>query len=154
MTSLAALLLARIVVGEAGFSATPDDVAAHHAVLADVSARRGWSYVHAARIYSPRHTGVRPAQRRPWVAELSSTMRTPPSFPRRLWPVYRGRWERLLESARQAVAGELAHRCDGEPSHWGGPAVDHERIERGIARGYWRRLDCGETANVFLEVVR
>lgn len=82
------------------------------AVLADVSARRGWSYAHAARVYSPRHTGVRAAQRRPWVAELSLTMRTPPSFPRSLWPVYRPRWERLLELARRAIAGELPHRCD------------------------------------------
>lgn len=148
--TLAALLLARIVVGEAGWHATEADVAAHHAVLEARAERLGVSYARAARLYSPRHTGVRPS-RRPWIAQLDRTLRRPPSWPSSAsWSRHRPEWERILGLAARAHAGELEHGCDGEPMHWGGPRVDLDRIERGIARGYWRRIDCGATRNVFL----
>jgi len=151
--TLAILFLARIVVGEAGWHATEADVAAHHAVLESRSERMGVRYVTAAGLYSPRHTGVA-TSRRPWIAQLDRTLRRPPSWPSSAsWAAHRPEWERILGLAERAHAGELEHGCDGRPDHWGGPVVDHERIERGIARGYWRRLDCGETKNVFLEVL-
>lgn len=147
---LAALLLARIVIGECGFDATPADVAAHHAVIESRAERLGVSYVRAARLYSPRHTGVA-TSRRPWIAQLDRSGRKPAAWPSSAsWTVHRPKWERILGLAARAHAGELEHGCDGRPDHWGGPVVDHERIERGIARGYWRRLDCGATRNVFL----
>lgn len=149
---LAALLLARIVIGECGFDATPADVAAHHAVLEARAERLGVSYVRAARLYSPRHTGVA-TSRRPWVAQLDRTLRRPPSWPSSAsWERHRPEWERVLKLAERAHAGELEHGCDGRPDHWGGSVVDHERIERGVRRGYWRVVDCGRTRNVFVRI--
>lgn len=150
---LVILFLARIVIGEAGWQATEADDAAHHAVLASRAARMGVSYRTAAALYAPRHVGVA-TSRRPWIAELDWTLRRPASWPSRAsWSAHKPHWVRILGLAARAHRGELAHPCDGEPHHWGGPGVDHERIERGIARGYWRRLDCGSTSNVFLEVL-
>lgn len=147
---LAILMLARIVVGEAGFDATPEDVAAHHAVIVSRAERLGVSYKRAASLYAPRHVGV-VASRRPWIAELDESMGRPTSWPPTAsWSVHKPKWARLLELAGQVHRGELEHACDGEPHHWGGPVVDRDRIERGIARGYWRRIDCGPTRNVFL----
>ena len=145
---LAVLLLARIVVGEAGWHATEADVAAHHAVLESRAERMGVRYVTAAGLYSPRHTGVA-TSRRPWVAELGRSLRRPPLWPDGAsWRAHRARWARILELAAQAHAGDLVAPCS--PDHWGGPVVDRARIERGIARGYWRVVDCGATRNVFL----
>jgi len=152
--TLAILFLARIVVGEAGWHATEADVAAHHAVISSRAERMAVNYRTAAALYAPRHVGVA-TSRRPWIAQLDRTLRRPPSWPSSAsWATHRPHWERILDMAARAHAGELQHQCDGEPHHWGGPVVDHERIERGIARGYWRRLDCGETKNAFLEVLR
>lgn len=146
--TLAALLLARIVVGEAGWHATEADVAAHHAVLEARAERLGVSYARAARLYSPRHTGVRPS-RRPWIAELGPRASRPSSWPTGpSWRRHRPAWVRILKGAARAHRGELVAPCS--PDHWGGPVVDRERIERGIARGYWRVVDCGATRNVFL----
>lgn len=154
MTSipLAYLLLARIVVGEAGFSATEDDVMAHHSVLTSRTERRGWSYVQAAQLYSPRHTGVKES-RRPWIAELNKALRRPPSFPENLpWSNYKPNWKRILELAGKAHRGELEQRCVAD--HWGSPnhPIDKKRIKRATENDRQIIVDCGDTKNVFLRI--
>lgn len=153
---LAVLLLARIVVGEAGWQATPDDVAAHHAAIESRAANLRVSYVRGAQIHSPKHTGEEPNLKRPWIAELELSARRPPSLRAKWAPWRKGHWERLVGLARQAHRGALAHRCEAKPTYWGSPThpVDQARIRRGIASGFWRVVDCGDTANVFLALER
>jgi len=146
------LLLAKIVIGEAGFSATEDDVMAHHAVITNRSEARGWSYAGAARLYSPRHLGVKESPR-PWISELNRSLTKPPSWPSNVsWEKHRPQWKRVLKTATKAVKGEIEQTCDAD--HWGGPVVDRDRIDRGIDRGYWEIIDCGNTKNVFLKIIR
>src|SRR5690606_18736996 len=122
-------------------------VAAHHAVIESRAERMRVRYVTSAGLYSPRHTGVTKS-RRPWIAQLDRSGRKPAAWPDGAsWDRHRPKWERVLGLAVEAVEGRLPHRCDGEPHHWGGPVVDRKRIQRGVKRGYWRRLRCGDTAN-------
>lgn len=149
---LAAILLARIVIGEAGFDATRDDVAAHHAVIASRAERMRVRYTTAAGLYSPRHTGVAKSLR-PWIAQLDRSGDRPEAWPSSAsWTVHRPKWERVLELAGKAVGGELPHQCDGQPHHWGSPTHpnDQSRIKRGIRRGFWRVIECPGTKNTFL----
>lgn len=149
---LAALLLARIVIGECGFDATPADVAAHHAVIESRAERMRVRYTTAAGLYSPRHTGVA-TSRRPWIAQLSADLRRPAAWPDGAsWERHRPKWERVLGLAVEAVEGRLPHRCDGEPHFWGSPTHpnDQSRIKRGIRRGFWRVIECPGAKNTFL----
>lgn len=57
-------------------------------------------------------------------------------------------WTRRLEEVRRYMA-EDEHGCSDSPQLWGGPHVDLDRIHRLEALGY-RRLECGQTRNVFL----
>lgn len=162
--ALAYLLLARIVVGEAGWNATEDDIMAHHSVLTSRTERVGWTYVQAAKRYSKKHTGVKYNPRRPWIAELNRSMRKPPNFTKFyrkdkteitdiVWrSTYKPKWKRILGLAKKAHLGELEQKCIVD--HWGSPnhPIDKARIKRAVRSGKQSIIDCGNTKNVFLRI--
>lgn len=148
---LISLLLAKIVVGEAGWNATEDDVMAHHTVIVSRTERRGWTYAQAAKKYSKRHTGVVFNPRRPWIAELDRSMKKPPTF-NLSWSVHKPKWKRILELAEKAHAGELEQKCIAD--HWGSPnhPIDRARIKKVVGSGEQIIVDCGNTRNIFLRI--
>lgn len=143
--------LARAVVHEAGFDATPDEVAAMHAVA--VARCAGSMRCQMPRFFAGRTTRawaqwLRRDATRPWgwPEFVTRQGRRDPSRVRLVahapWSHYRDRWLALLEVADRVVAGELAASCS--PEAWGG-AVDRARARRLRLV----EIDCGETRNAF-----
>lgn len=143
--------LSRICVGEAGWDRGPD-CPAIWAVLDYRSAVRGSTWLSAARAYSPGHLGLREGRQRPWIAHLRPGGWQPRGWPAALpWRRYRGRWLRMVEYARQIVAGDVRPPCS--PHHWGARyGVDLRRAHR----AGWREVDCSvdgvRTRNAFWRV--
>jgi hypothetical protein len=142
----AALDLARICVGEAGWQTDSGDCAAIVHLLTRRAGRLGLSVRTMARAYSPRHTGQRPS-RRPWIAQLDPSGVQPAAWPDGpSWERHRPLWLEVQAHVRAVLAGEVEDPCAGEPDHWG--ARYGADLRRARAAG-WREVDCGGTANAF-----
>lgn len=147
-----ALLLARVVVSEAGWDGwvTGDGAAIHYAQLT-VAQRDGTSWRSAARALSPRATGSRPTEdaRLAWVAGLREDALAPlrwPAAPHAPWVQYRARWLAVLERAREVVTWDLGLHdewspCEERPITW---AARWHTPSPGL-----RAIDCGDTANLY-----
>lgn len=86
---------------------------------------------------------------RRWVAWLTVDLAQPRGWPGGVtWRAER--WEATLVEVAEHMSGVRPPPCPEDVFHWGGPHVDAERIERGVARRYWRIVDCGGTLNTFL----
>lgn len=134
-----AVWLARVAVAESGWSAPRDRAAIWH-LLARRAERLGWTLPAMVRAYSS------PLRRGHWALGLGANGRRPDGFPGRLsWAAHRGAWEAVLGDARAFLAGGIGDPCRGEAEHFGDRAGDAERAR---AAG-WRRVDCGNTANLF-----
>lgn len=147
--------LARYSVNEAGLDPT-DDIHGLADSFRFLARKRGWSFgaaMHArARwVFNPER-----GDRRRWVTHLRLDGRRPDGWLDRDgdWKEARSKWIARLELAQRIVDGIEPTTCEAEVFHWGGPNVDRARIERGIARGYWRVVDCGRTRNTFLGPAR
>jgi hypothetical protein len=142
------LALARVAVSEAGLLATEDEIAAIHAVLRARCER--CRLLTSARAYSSRVFDARRTDPRAWVAFLDPRGIRPTHWPRGMdWNAYRLNWLHVYELAGRATRGELPHRCDESPVHWGG-SVDRERAQRmGLVR-----VNCGDTRNDFYVLPR
>lgn len=142
------LTLAILTWHEAGVDAL-DDAAAIHASIDTLSRIRGESWAETACAYSGR--ALRGETRRAWLAALDGTETEPAGWPAGAsWSVQRRLWARLLDWCSIVVAGYAPPVCDLDPTDWGHPELDSHRIESGIARGYWYRVDCFDTRNVYL----
>lgn len=153
---LAVVLLARIVVGEAGFSATEDDVVAHFEAIQNLADRKGWSFAKAAHARSGRNTGAKPSLQRHWVPRLTYECKKPARWDeteRLPWSMYKERCKRIMALSKAAHTGELVRRCEGSPTHWASPkhSIDLRRMRSGLAAGRWSIVSCGNTRNIFLE---
>jgi hypothetical protein len=135
-----AVILARLTWHEAGVDALVD-AGAIHAAIDGLARVREETWEESACAYSGR--ALRGETRRSWIALVDRSGLAPPGFPhdRASWSVQAPLVERLLERADAVVAG-APPVCDRQPTDWGHPELDSERIERGIARGYWSRVRC------------
>lgn len=142
------LVLAIICAGEAGLHPSPDCPAIYQ-VLTDRSERLGVPWERAARWYSSGYFNRRRTDPRAWLPWLRADGRRPRHWPERAsWARQRAGWMALLEQAGRIVRGEEVAPCAAE--HWGDHFHDRERAER----AGWRRLDCGDTRNMFWSVPR
>jgi hypothetical protein len=147
------LMLAQLCASEAGIAPVTNDCPAIHAVITRRAEVLGVSWPRAARAYAGNVFNRRRTDSRRWIAWLRPDARKPHGWPSSArWRP--SAWKARLDESARIWSGELTHACNGRPDHWGGRHVDHARIVRGIRRGYWRRLDCGPTLNVVLEVLR
>ena len=121
--------LARVCVGEGGWSTERGDCAAIIFVLVRRAERVGVSLEHMARAYSGRHLGVE-ASPRPWIAGLRIDGRAPAEWPASAprWTRYRRAWLELLEHVQDTLDGRVLDPCPGA-DHWGG-AMDFWRVPR------------------------
>ena len=143
-----ALILTRLTWHEAGVDAL-EDASAIYESITGLSVVRGESWEDAACAYSGR--ALRGETARSWVSRLEGPELAPVGWPAGAsWSVHAPMLSRLLEHADQLVAGELPRSCTALPTDWGDPELDSHRIERGVARGYWRRVSCGRTRGVYL----
>lgn len=145
-----ALLLARIVVSEAGFRGfeSGDAHAIHYTLLGTVEEREV-SFRAAARAHSPRATGARETNdaRLSWVAQLSEAGLRPaawPAPPHAPWSAYRARWLGVLERARELATWTLDDHardsmCSEPPTTWAAP---WHPPSPGLVE-----IDCGDTLN-------
>ncbi len=125
------------------------DAAAIFAAIETLARVRGETWAEAACAYSRRALSGRTA--RPWLSRLDASGEAPEGWPETASWERQGRlWDRLLDWCRDVVAGWTPPACDLDPTDWGDPEHDGERIHRGIARGYWYRVDCGDARNVYL----
>lgn len=114
--------LARVAVLEAGFRSDADHVAIW-SVLRARADRAGWPIERMARAYSsPVRRGHWPA----WAAAAPSSA-----------------WDRVRKRALLFLTGRLRARCRAD--HFGDARGD---LARALRAG-WRRVDCGETKNIF-----
>jgi hypothetical protein len=152
-----ALLLARIVVSEAGWSGfETGDAHAIAYTLLGTAAERGVSLRAAARAHSPRATGTRETTdpRLSWVAGLRADLREPSAWPmgsHAPWSAYRARWADVLERSREVATWTLedheAHSiCAVPPVTW---AARWHEPSRGLVA-----IDCGDTLNRFFARAR
>lgn len=137
--SLAALLLARTCVKEAGWEIT-EDCAAIHAVLqkrADLESHT--YYEQMLERYSKASVD------RPWLQQLDVWGSQPASWPAGVqWKkVHRLKWMAMLAHATSIVEGRTFSSCD--PDHWGDSRGDHKRA----VRNGWTQISCGATKNEF-----
>lgn len=114
--------LARVAVLEAGFSSTADHVAIW-SVLRTRADRAGWPIERMARAYSS------PVRRGHWPAWAATAPREA--------------WDRVRNRALLFLTGRLRARCRAD--HFGDARGD---LARALRAG-WRRVDCGETKNIF-----
>jgi hypothetical protein len=141
-----AVLLARLMVGEAGWSAPRE-----HAALAwtlrrranTMGRRHGWTWRRTFDAYTRSAYSGRPhSSRHRWVGALALSAERPDAFPGHLpWSPYAERWERVLRRARAFIAGRLPDPCSGPTEHWGAGWVP--------SRPTLREVDCGSTRNRF-----
>ncbi len=138
--ALAALLLARTCVREAGMEIT-DDCAAIH-VVAQKRANLGRThYESMIQLYSKPN-----AKGRAWIEQLSTTGEKPEGWPMSdsQWKhIYKAKWGALLKHARAIIRGEVEPACD--PDHWGDALQDRQRA----LRYGWQQVSCGSARNEF-----
>lgn len=146
--NLDVISLARVCASEAGLTATEDECAAIAAVLRSRCAECRLET--SARQYSSGVFNTARTDARAWIAHLREDAREPHRWPSNAsWQSARDRWLRLLGIAERIVRGDLEHRCELPPRHWGG-SVDRARA----ARMRLVRVDCGETRNDFYVLPR
>lgn len=141
------LVLARICVSEAGWSA-PQDCAAIFQVLRNV--RRNDETLmgamrRASRVVSEMKDPT--TRRHRWLVNLHLDGTEPDHFPEVAnWERhYRHRWFDVIAHARALIEGEAhAHPCPGAVIAWGGDMDDYLALQRNLIR-----VDCGDTANTF-----
>jgi hypothetical protein len=140
-----ALVLARVVWHEAGFSAP--DVPGVYSVLYRGAARRGISFAAMARAYSPRaHAGT---TSRTWAMALTADCSRPRGYPLPWTAARHDACVALIEAARVAVSAGPVCECD----QW----ASRDDFRRAVAAGRrFRMVDCGPGArNLFaVEVYR
>lgn len=141
---LAALLLARTCLREAGWQIT-DDCAAIHVIVqkrADLESHTYYEQMIAR--YS------RPQASRPWIDELGFSASRPASWPMGLrWEgTHQSAWLELLSHARAIVSGDVVSSCAELADHWGDRRGDRKRA---LSNG-WRLIACGQTRNDFWHV--
>lgn len=152
-----ALLLARICVSEAGWSAHESgDCGAIAYAIAATSSERAISFRAAARAHSPRATGARETSdaRLSWVAGLRRDGGEPtawPAPPHAPWAAYRERWLEVLDRARELVTWSLEDHeadsmCEVAPVTW---AARWHTPSPGLVE-----IDCGDTRNAFFARAR
>lgn len=144
-----ATLLARLMVGEAGWRAEVE-----HAALAwtitrrarVMRRRRGWTWNETFERYTRSGYTARPhSSRHRWVAALDEHGERPGAFPSHLsWPRHARRWQAVLDRARAFLRGQLADPCSGPTEHWAAEWVG--------PRGAMAEADCGPTRNRFYVV--
>ncbi len=146
-----ALTLTRVCLHEAGLD-YGDDCAALYDALRTRAASRGYRWDDWARAYSPKIFDRRRNSPRRWIAWLPDDLMRPRHWPHGevVWARSQPRIVNTYFRARNIVMGLERSRCVEAPDHWGGPVVDRNRIRAGVRSGYWRVVDCGDTANVFL----
>lgn len=145
------LTLAILTWHEAGVDALAD-AAAIFVAIETLALLRGETWAEAACAYSPRALTGRTA--RAWLSRLDASGAPPEGWPTGASWERQGRlFRRLLEWCVDVVMGYAPPACDLDPTDWGDPEHDGERIQRGIARGFWYRVDCGDARNVYLRRV-
>lgn len=145
------LTLAILTWHEAGVDSLAD-AAAIHAALVSLAAVRGETWAEAACSYSRGALTGRTA--RAWISRLDASGAPPVGWPSGAsWTVQGRLWDRLLDWCADVVGGWTPPACDFDPTDWGDPEHDSERIRRGVARGFWYRVDCGDARNVYLRRV-
>ncbi|MGW8286342.1 MAG: hypothetical protein ACWGPR_11560 [Candidatus Deferrimicrobiaceae bacterium] len=147
-TPRAHIWLARAFIAEADWQAERD-----HVAIAYVLARR-WrravarcptlQFVDVVRNYCAGlgdwKRSLTPRQL--WVRALSRGLEQPDHWPPKAsWAAHVGYWRAALRRAERWQLGELADPCRGRALHWGGKMDD--------PRGRMKRVDCGDTANIF-----
>lgn len=141
------VLLARLVVHEAGFRRDVGDVLGIAHVTRAKAALNRKSIADYVVETHPRATFGR--TQRTWVAGLDASFLRPVEWPEDRVPwATRGRhdWLRRLREVREALAIP-ENRC---PAYtWGARRGIEARLERMLAAG-WTVRDCGPTLNVFL----
>lgn len=143
-----ALIVARLTWHEAGVDSIADASAIYESITG-LSRVRGETWEQAACSYSGR--ALRGETARSWVSRVDDAEIAPLGWPEAAsWPTNLRLFRRLLEHADRLVAGDVAAACTALPTDWGHPVLDSHRIERGLARGYWRRVSCGRTRGVYL----
>lgn len=144
------LLLARVMVNEAGFDGSAD-----HLAIASYTrglARRWQMPIGAAMVRRYTRALAPASQRRdrPWIATLTRGDAAPVGWreERQPWAERREQWAATLARADAFLAGEIDAPDGCRPQSWGG-SMDQARIDRILARG-GRVIACGDTKNVFL----
>lgn len=149
--------LAQACVSELGWDGTAEECAAIHDVWENRARYTGLTYRQMARAYSTRVFQRSRTDARRWIAWLHPDGRQPRGWPSAVaWEGIRPKWVRWLAIATAIHNGQITHKCDGEPGHWGSRyhPIDRARAARAIRAGRWARLDCGPTANAFFRVLR
>ncbi len=137
------LALGAVCVSEAGFDVHSDECSAIASVLR--SRCRGCTMATAARLYSRRVFDNTRRDSRAWLAHLRPDGGVPSHWPSNAsWAQYRSRWLGVLDLAGSILRGDVVHRCEMPPAHWGG-IVDDRRARRMRLV----RIDCGSTRNRF-----
>lgn len=145
--------VAKVCVNEAGFRTDTNDCEAIYSVLSWQADRRNISLDRMARIYS-KSVFNPDREHRGWVPNLRKDLEQPRSWPSTAdwYGVSQSRWKHRLDSVQGYIDNDSPGPCEKPVFHWGteNHPVDRERIQRGIARGYWHPVDCGPTLNTFL----
>jgi len=138
-SELAALLLARTCIKEAGWEIT-DDCAAIHTVVQNRANMEPHTYYEEM---LGRYSKVKPGK--PWIQQLDIGANKPKNWPRKLrWVgVHDVKWRAMLRHAQKIVSGKIVATCD--PAHWGDRKGDHTRA---VTAG-WKEVTCGDTKNEF-----
>jgi len=142
------LWLARAMIAEADFVSTTDHAALAHVLIRKAERIPGLSIARIARVYC---SGLGPNDARTprlkWVIELNEAGMQPKHWPKdATWEYYRPLWLAAMDRAQNAIAGTLPDPCRGRAAHWGSPT---DTPPRGL-----RRIDCGDTANIFYAIRR
>lgn len=109
----------------------------------------------AAALRSDRATNPRPRDARAWLGDVRADLHQPLG-----WRLSAQEWERtarvfesLFHVARAVEAGNSGDPCHGAPIGWGGPVVDHARLQR-LAEYGLEQVTCTGTANRYYARVR
>lgn len=121
-------------------------------------------HLHGRRSLRPgRATEIHPRDARPWIGDLNADLREPRGWSERCtedgcaptgmpsWDEFgRPRWASVLATVIRSYVGNTPDPCRGPRNAitWGGPRVDHHRIERLLTRGF-ARVTCPGAANAF-----
>jgi hypothetical protein len=139
--TLAALLLARTCVKEAGWNITDDCVSIHAVVQKRADMEKHTYYEQMLERYS------RVASNRMWLEQLDLQGSKPEAWPQGAhWEKHRGKWLQILAHATEIVEGRVQAPC--KPDHWGDSRGDHKRA---VLAG-WTQIECGQSLNEFWRV--